>query len=696
MPNAKLIIIDAGVEYLRLAIAEDKKTKYLLIPNNDKIEILFNNHGVHNLLKDPAAGLYLTGKLAEIIRRTVGRGEIILPGAALWSGAELLLKKHPEAKTLGVISLSASGYMLAAIDKNNRLIEDLLITNPRCGAGSGINLGRILEKLDIKKEEVDEILKDYLGEKGKIKRLAVSVRADRCGVFSSSATISDKNQGLPLDFALAVTMKSEALKACKKMPSGLDAVYLTGRVFAWQFARDCAGDYLLTSGVKNIFYDHEQSLMIDGARHLVNAIGRNNFKKQPEKKLRKEAILSAYPSFKSLKEKYSAGGLFARLPDRACPPINGEKLLTAPVNICLDVGSTMAKILITDAAADDIIFFSSSDNHGDTIETIKHIFSGLISAGVASLNIRHLGITGSGRYQVQKVLKKVYPALADKIFVLVENYAHARGSIDCAKSHIQKLKKSDRTVNDDFCALVDIGGEDTKVSIISLKKEELFDNAMNIKCSAGTGSLMDTLKTLFNIKNIKEACRLAFEAPRAYEINATCAVFLMENAKKMQAQGYGKDEILASCNYAIVENMARTLWNQIKFPKNAVVLLHGQTMLSDPLPLAVTRRLRQEGEMYALVPPLAGHRACLGLIKSITGERLGQSGAIDEPEKNNCRLQDFINLKFAKKIITCRGAVCGEKEAACSRARLSSENTEEKIILTLGGWEAINEAGAKT
>lgn len=53
----------------------------------------------------------------------------------------------------------------------------------------------------------------------------------------------------------------------------------------------------------------------------------------------------------------------------------------------------------------------------------------------------------------------------------------------------------------------------------------------------------------------------------------------MENAQKLQAQGIPRDEILASANWAIVENMARTLWSQIELPPRTVVLLYGQTML---------------------------------------------------------------------------------------------------------------------
>jgi len=689
-PEKNLIIIDAGVEHIHIGIFKNEEVKSLLIPNNDKIETLFKNYDVFKLAENPDNEIYLTGKLAETVKKTLKRlvpsraegGQIIIPGAALWSAAVFLLEKLKKPASLGVIDLSASGYLVAAVGRDGDLIDDCLIANPHCGAGSGINLNRILEKLAIGKNEVDEILKDYLGEKGKAEREKISVRADRCGVFSSSATISDKNQGIPLPFALAVTMKSEALKACKKMLPGVETVYLTGRVFEWRFIRDCARDYLETIGVKEIVYDQEQTLIILGVKRLIEKIGPKNFKKQAENKLSREKKLLALPPFSELKEKYLAGGLFKRLPDPLIRQIGAVAFQTRPVNLGLDVGSTMAKILIADAVTDEILFKSSCDNHGDTMATIQHIFSGLKSAGINSLNLQQLGLTGSGRYQVQKILQKVYPKLADRFFVLVENYAHARGSLACAKEHIQNLKNQGQAVNEDFCALVDIGGEDTKVSIISLKKEELFDNAMNIKCSAGTGSLMDTLKSLFGIKDIGQACRLAYDADRAYEINATCAVFLMENARIMQALGYTKDEILASANYAIVENMSRTLWQQVEFPKNAVVLLHGQTMLSDPLPLAVTRRLEAFGKMYALVPPLPGHRACLGLIKSVSDKTI---------TNNNFVLADFINLKFDKKIITCHGAACGDKNASCSRTMLISRGSAEKLSLTLGGCTAVNE-----
>jgi len=169
---------------------------------------------------------------------------------------------------------------------------------------------------------------------------------------------------------------------------------------------------------------------------------------------------------------------------------------------------------------------------------------------------------------------------------------------------------------------------------------------------------MDTLSAMFKIGNVAQACEEAYAAPRSFAINATCAVFLMENARKLQAQGVPESQILASANWAIVENMARTLWNQLNLPANTVTLLHGQTMLSEPLPLAVTHRLHTylDSPVYALVPPQPGHRACIGLIRTLM--------QASPPGHEIISLSDFIKTRFDKRIILCKGAACGEPLAA--------------------------------
>ncbi|MEA3329844.1 MAG: acyl-CoA dehydratase activase-related protein, partial [Nanoarchaeota archaeon] len=88
-------------------------------------------------------------------------------------------------------------------------------------------------------------------------------------------------------------------------------------------------------------------------------------------------------------------------------------------------------------------------------------------------------------------------------------------------------------------------------------------------------------------------------------------------------------------------------------------------------------------------PFLPGHRACIGLIKSIKDKTI---------KNTHCELSKFIDLKFEKRIIECRGVACGDKDACCSRTLLTSVDEKNKISLLLGGCTAVNEfaAGKKT
>jgi activator of 2-hydroxyglutaryl-CoA dehydratase/predicted nucleotide-binding protein (sugar kinase/HSP70/actin superfamily) len=686
------IYIDAGTRHIRIqACAADGTVRQdRVVPSNSDLGELLSLAGLVSAgaARSGLSRLVITGKLADAVRERLGDGKQVLSTAAFWMAAQdfIELPENAAVEALAIIDLSASGYLIIGVDRSGELKDDLLLTNPRCGAGSGINLDRVLQKLDLAHDQVDVLLEAYLGDAGRARRAATAVRVDRCGVFSTSATISDKNQGIPLDTALATTLKSEVEKTVKKLPGGFDKVYLTGRIFRWQYARDCAEDLLRERGVAEVAYDPENSQLLRSLQKRVMEIGFENLA-QPDSRLHKQSKLETFPSFAELRKRYEADGQYRRLQDEppgACSP---EDLVNHELILALDVGSTMAKAVMADADSGAVLFLGAYSNAGDTIETIKNVFVDLQRQGIEQLPLQSIGITGSARYQVQQALASIYPELSARIQVLVENYAHARGSIDFARQHVKWLgQQGFENVNQDLCVLVDIGGEDTKISTIALNEAELFDNAMNTKCSAGTGSLMDTLSTMFGLRSVADAQAHAFSAPQSFSINATCAVFLMENASKLQAQGVPRDEILASANWAIVENMARTLWSQLDLPANAVVLLHGQTMLSDPLPLAVTHRLRSYigADIHALLPPHPGHRACIGLVRSL------QQAAV--PGVINICLDDLLEAHFAKRMIQCKGKVCGDPQARCNRCALRWQGDDgRKIAFTVGGCTAINE-----
>ena len=639
--------------------------------------------------------IYLTGKLSAQARNFLGYGTCLHPETVLREAARCLLTKPPEhcepLQSVAIIDFSASGFCIAAAHQQQSIAPHFLEKNPSCGAGSGINLCRILEKLNITAEDVDSILQEYLGENGRALRTALPIRMERCGVFSVSATVSDKNQGIPIEHALAVTMKSEAAKAASRMPPDISRVYLTGGIFRWQFVRDCAADILSAQGINDIVYDEQQSLTILGMEALKE--------KQRKRKAgasstsgglrHRKATQISLPSFGDLKHQLAAAGRYVDRQNENEKISAATLLESQPVNITMDIGSSMAKMIIADALNGKTLWLRSMANKGDALQTVRRFLETIRESGCQGLPVQYWGLTGSGRYQIQRILQAIYPHLQDRIFTLVENEAHVLGSLQILEDHIADLKRQGYAEINDSCGiLVDIGGEDTKISIIDLKRKALQENAMNCKCSAGTGSLMDILRDLLNIPDVATAYRMASRASRAWRINATCAVFLMEEARKMQARGVDTGEILASCCHAIVENMARTLWPQVNILPNSVVLLHGQTMQSDPLALATIDRLAVHcrGPIYGLIPPHPGYRACFGLQSLIPAqtEIIGQI----------CHWESITAWSYKRKLFSCSGSVCGNDLMRCTRTTISSHQEPLPIKLNIGGCTSVNDREA--
>ena len=701
MKRKTAILIDAGIEHVHV--------RYLDSDGRVRHEHSCAHHGKLKSVLDTITslppdrdrgeeverGIFLTGKLSGEASATLSGGTKLMSEAVLRKAAYYLLNGGaPEgvnAQSVAIIDFSASGYCVVTAGRRGPKGVEAVVVNPTCGAGSGVNLRRILEKLAITPEDADRLLASYLGDQGAALRKALPVRTERCGVFSVSATVSDKNQGIPVEHALAVTMKSEAMKPVSRVPDGIDCVYLTGGVFRWQFMRDCAQDALAARGVKDIRYDEDRSPVMLGMEALAaDLLAQARPTPRRAAPIRGRETGVELPSFREVRERLVAGDRFVRQPGDECNLAGIAGLSGRPVNIALDIGSSMAKMAIACARTGEILYRDCMPNKGDALQTVRSLLSTLGKAGVEGLPVQHWGLTGSGRYQIRKILQAVYPHLRDRITTMVENEAHVLGSLGLLREHIAYLETRGRApVNKDFGLLVDIGGEDTKISVISLARQALFENAMNCKCSAGTGSLMDILRDLLDVPDVAEAYRMAAGAERAWRSNATCAVFLMEEARRMQARGVPAAEILSSCCRAIVENMARTLWRQVTIPPNAVVLLHGQTMKSDPLALATIDCLEANGHgpVYGLIPPDPGHRACYGL--------LSRANAGDPILNEVCEWERFTGWSYERRLISCPGSVCGNERMRCTRTAITSREVTPPLALTIGGCTSVNEVSAR-
>jgi hypothetical protein len=432
MKRIPYFLVDTGIENVHVrclgtdgrvwcerSYAHHGKLKSLL-----DVEKAFLTEQVQRDNADPE--IYLTGKLSGEASVFLGGGTRLLPEAVLRRAARRLLGDRDLegsiAKSLAIIDFSASGYCVVTAGRNGREKSEGVARNPTCGAGSGVNLRRILEKLNIAPEDVDRLLDAYIGERGAALRMALPVRTERCGVFSVSATVSDKNQGIPTEHAMAVTMKSEVMKPCSRVPAGISRVYLTGGVFRWRFMRECAEDDLRARGIRDILYDENQSLVMTGMEALAADLScRPRSAPGPVNTLRGKTTVMPLPSFREIRERLTSGDRFVRKKedDRNLPGI--ASLAARPVNIALDIGSSMAKMVIAGADSGETLYRECLPNKGDALQTVRSLLNALGEAGVKGLPVQHWGLTGSGRYQIRKILQAVYPHLHERIFTMVEN-----------------------------------------------------------------------------------------------------------------------------------------------------------------------------------------------------------------------------------------------------------------------------------
>jgi activator of 2-hydroxyglutaryl-CoA dehydratase len=260
--KALRLFIDAGAERLRVfAVASEGTIVNRWLVPSCEVGALSG----FPVQVDEAMQVYVTGNFSALALQHWKQGKKLPVLAVKWSAAAFLA----DERSVALIELSASGYTIIGVGEDGKLKDDHLVTHPRCGAGVGFNIDRVLLKLGLKREQVDNLLFSYQGESGACLRRELPVRTDRCGVFASSATISDKNQGIPLAYALAVTLKSEVLKACCHIKQPFGSVWLTGGVFGWQFCRDCAEDYLRGIGVEHVVHDRDDLLTVAGLARLL-------------------------------------------------------------------------------------------------------------------------------------------------------------------------------------------------------------------------------------------------------------------------------------------------------------------------------------------------------------------------------------------------------------------------------------------
>ena len=185
----------------------------------------------------------------------------------------------------------------------------------------------------------------------------------------------------------------------------------------------------------------------------------------------------------------------------------------------IDIGSTASKTVVT---GDKEIKFVLPTGWSSK-ETASEIASRLLDEGIdVKGEVVRVAATGYGRVAVD---------YAD--FVITEITCHGRGGREMAG-------------ND--CAIIDVGGQDTKVILV--EQGMIQDFLMNDKCSAGTGKFLEVMTNRLGLTQ-KELSELASQG-KDVTISSMCTVFAESEVISLIGKGTSREDIA----YGVVESVA--------------------------------------------------------------------------------------------------------------------------------------------
>ncbi len=131
-------------------------------------------------------------------------------------------------------------------------------------------------------------------------------------------------------------------------------------------------------------------------------------------------------------------------------------------------------------------------------------------------------------------------------------------TIDLADEVITEITAHARGVQyffPDVHSIINIGGQDSKVIIISPKTRKVLDFQMNDKCAAGTGRFLEVMANALGVP-ISEFGALALRSSKPEPISLMCTVFAESEVISLFAKGAKKEDIAAGIHLSICKRVA--------------------------------------------------------------------------------------------------------------------------------------------
>jgi len=576
------------------------------------------------------AGLSVTGSGRSILGELFSCNQVneILAHA---KGASHL---NPDIRT--IIEIGGQDSKLILLEKIPGAEEVVIgdhIMNDVCAAGTGSFLDQQACRLGLTIEEFSKIA---------LKSLNPASLAGRCSVFAKSDMIHLQQEGVPLEDIVA--------GLCFALARGFLANLARGRELPRpvQFQGGVAANPGVKKAFETLLGLPEGGLIIPEHFMVMGAYGAAlyAFKDGKSKKISPESltdILEKALHLKNKKERTSLRPLTGRKsPVSSDPGITLSEDNPLPVYLGIDVGAVSANLVLIDDRG-TVVGKKYLFTCGRPVETFKEGLKDLGKDFEGSVDVRGVGVTGSGRYFIGHMVG------AD--VVINEITAQARGALHC---------------DPEVDTLLEIGGQDSKY--IRFEKGTVVDFEMNKVCAAGTGSFLEEQAGRLHIDIMSDFSPLAFKAREPADLGTRCTVFMESDLIHHQQRGLEKEDLLAGLAYAIVNNYLEKVVANRKTGKN--IYFQGGVAGNNAVVSAMESVLGKEIKVHEHYNVTGAIGVALSAAESLKNKKKGTLFAGFNLDSRDVSVRSFVCKKCAnvckiRKIyldgeeVASSGSICG-------------------------------------
>ncbi len=468
-----------------------------------------------------------------------------------------------------ILHIGGEKFSLSRFDKNQNFIG--AHHNTSCAAGTGSFLDQQARRLNLLGGS-EELSRKALANSKKIPDIAT-----RCSVFAKTDLIHAQQEGYSVDqiceglcCGLSKNISNtlfkyqsigEKILFCGGVSLNLSVKNYLEKITGYNLTTDSNSLYYCATGAALCLLDELQNKKTNltapciSINNLFTSSKTEEILSYPPLNLER----SIYPDFHNFSS-FEEDGVEADIyqdPDR---------IDTSNGYLGLDVGSTSTKSILINKDGTPIVGFytKTASRPVIAVQKIFKAYDRFFKAYDIQINIHGCGTTGSGRRISARII-----------------------GADIEPDEITAHATAASSLNKDVDTIIEIGGQDAKFTL--LKDGMVTSSVMNTVCAAGTGSFIEE-------QALKLDCPLSEYSDRTVGVSSPvasdrCTVFMERDINYYFAQGYSKNEILASVLHSVRDNYLTKVANVGQIGN--CILFQGATAKNKALVAAFEQKLKK-------------------------------------------------------------------------------------------------------